>query len=134
MLRMDWAREEAERKARLARQAQRLAMELEEDDLMLDELEGPSPTEERELEDLVRLHEEMQAQRQGQEEDMMGDLDDEDYDQLFMEVVGVSQEQQQVQQEQEQNTSGILWPQQGSGVASGILDVQGTLDETMDMS
>jgi hypothetical protein len=131
VLRMDWAREEKERKDRLARQAMRLQMELDEDDMVMDERDGPSPTEERELEELVRSHEEANAQG---EEDMMDDLDDEDYDHLFMEVEHASQEQQSVQEQQQQQGPGFGCPQLGSGLALGTTKGGGVPDETMDMS
>jgi hypothetical protein len=163
---MDWARGEAERKARLARQAQRLTMQmqLEEEDMMLDgEEEGqdaggpPSPTEEKELEELIRLHEESKGQ-EGKEEDMMDDqdLDDEDYDQLFREVIGVgassqgqeeesqsqsqsyfisqNQNQNQNQQQQQQHLqqgAGIVWPKpQQQDLRPAFGD---NSDESMDM-
>lgn len=140
MLRMDWAREEAERKARLARQAQRLTQlqaELEEDDTMPDgEEAGPSPTEERELEELIKLHEESQSQIQTGEEDMMDDMDDEDYNQLFMEVIGASQEQQSHlgSENQQQQKPGVVWPQQASAFISESACGGENLDEIMDIS
>ena len=160
---MDWARGEAERKARLARQAQRLTTtmqleELEDDNVMgegEDAGEPPSPTEEKELEELIRLHEESMAQGQGKEEDMMDDqdLDDEDYDQLFREVIGVgassqgqeeesqsylvsqiqNQNQQQQQSQQQQEGATTVWQtpqQQDSVLGSGPGD---NPDVSMDM-
>lgn len=130
---MDWAREEKERKDRLARQAMRLQMELDEDYMMLDERDGPSPTEDREIEELVALHEESKVQ--SQEEDMMGDLDDEDCDLLFMQAVNAIQEQQAgQQQERQQQGPGFGWPQQSSGPGSSPFDGGEVLEETMDMS
>jgi hypothetical protein len=142
VLRMDWAREEAERKGMLDRQAERLAVlqsemaeEDYEDDAMREgEGDGPSPTEERELEELIRLHEES-GTRAG-EEDMMDGLDDEDYDQLFMEISASHEQhahsgspQQPVQQE-----PGFGWAQQEPVFISGSAGVEGSSDEVMDLS
>ena len=106
-----------------------------EDDAMRDaEGDGPSPTEERELEELIRLHEE--SGTGAGEEDMMDELDDEDYDQLFMEI-SASQEHQAhsgSQQQQVQQEPGFGWAQQDSAFASGSAGVGGSSYEVMDMS
>lgn len=140
---MDWARGERERMGMLGRQAERvgvLDVDMEEEDAQDAMLDEPSPTDERELEELIRAHEEgLSTDIGGREEDMMDELDeldDEDYDRLFVEI-SASQEQKAQSgspQQQVQQDPGSGSAQQDLTFASGSAGTGESSDEIMDMS
>jgi hypothetical protein len=138
VLRMDWARGERERMGMLGRQAGRLDVDMEWEDDEMDgngDADGPSPTEEKELEEMIRMHEEMTGREAG-EEDMLDELEEEDYERLFRES-GAGQEQEShavMPQQQVQQESGFGWNQQDSAFTSGSAGVGGGAGEVMDMS